>query len=120
MPNVQPDVPAREWHLGDDGRGAARNLGQMLPARARLVASDEPKAVETLAEASGRSDVVIDSGFGEVRRPNAPSGQIHRALARGLSRRRGARRMGAAFLGAKLPKKSLTSRSVKAIFGIWR
>lgn len=81
MPDVQPDVPAREWHLGDDGRGAARELGQMLPARAHLVASDEPKAVETLAEASGRSDVVIDVGFGEVRRPNAPSGQIHRALA---------------------------------------
>ena len=58
MPDVRPEVPAREWHLGDDGRGAARNLGQMLPVGARLVASDEPKAIETLAEASGRSDVV--------------------------------------------------------------
>jgi broad specificity phosphatase PhoE len=81
MPDVQPDVPAREWHLGDDGRVAARNLGQILPPRAHLVASDEPKAVETLTEASGRSDVAIDAGFGEVRRPNAPSGRTHRALA---------------------------------------
>jgi broad specificity phosphatase PhoE len=112
-------LAARDWHLGDDGRGAARDLGQMLPARAHLVASDEPKAVETLAEASGRSDVVVDADFGEVRRPNAPSGEIHRALA-------------AAYLGvaahagwephssAKLPKKTLTSRTIKAIFGIWR
>ena len=80
-PDVQPGVPAHEWHLGDDGRVAARNLSEMVPARAHLVASDEPKAVETLAEASGRRDVVIDAGFGEVRRPNAPSGQIHRTLA---------------------------------------
>jgi broad specificity phosphatase PhoE len=119
MPDVLPDVPAREWHLGDDGRGAARKLGQM-PARTHLVASDEPKAIETVAEASGRVDVPIDAGFGEVRRPNAPSGQVHRALA-------AAYLGGAAHAGSephsgapKLPKKSLTSRSVKAIFGIWR
>ncbi len=81
MPDVRPDVPAGEWHLRDDGRVAARKLGDMVPAHAHLVASDEPKAVETSTEASGRSDVVIDAGFGEVRRPNAPSGQVHRTLA---------------------------------------
>lgn len=81
MPEVRPDIPAPHWHLGEDGRLAARRLRHVLPAHAYLVASDEPKAVETLAEASGRSDVLVDADFGEVRRPNAPSGQIHRALA---------------------------------------
>jgi broad specificity phosphatase PhoE len=35
----------------------------------------------SLAEASGRADVAIDAGFAEVRRPDAPSGEIHRTLA---------------------------------------
>ncbi len=41
MPDVRPDVPAREWHLGEDGRMAARNLSDLVPARAHLVASNE-------------------------------------------------------------------------------
>lgn len=50
------------------GRAAARSL--RLPADALLVASDEPKAAQTLHEATGGTPVLVDAGFGEVRRPH--------------------------------------------------
>ena len=80
MPEVRPDVPAPRWHLGERGRLAARNLRHALPEDPYLVASDEPKAIETLAEASDGADVTIDAAFAEVRRPHSPSEDTHRAL----------------------------------------
>ena len=97
MPEVRPDVPAARWHLGEDGRLAARNLRHALPEHAYLVASDEPKAIETLAEASDGADMTIDAAF--ARGPaSAFAVRRHASRARdGLSPWRGARRLGAAF-----------------------
>jgi len=69
MPVPDPDVPSERWRLGEPGRAAARALRAVLPPDAYLVASDEPKAVQTLQEAAGQPDVATDPDFGEVRRP---------------------------------------------------
>lgn len=49
MPRVTPGVPAREWRLSEEGRGAclplARRLADFQPGV--VVTSTEPKAVET-------------------------------------------------------------------------
>jgi len=71
MPEIDPTVPAHRRRLGADGRAAAWALGPLLPASAYLVASDEPKAAMTLADAArDAADVVVDADFGEVRRPD--------------------------------------------------
>ncbi|MFF5077729.1 histidine phosphatase family protein [Actinoplanes sp. NPDC000266] len=67
MPALDPAVPPTAWHLGDEGRAAARRLH--LPPDAYLVASDEPKAVETLRYAAPGAPVHQDPGFAEVHRP---------------------------------------------------
>lgn len=78
MPEVDPAVPAPQWHLGEEGRAAAR----ALPRRDGYhVASDEPKAYQTLGEMSDGAHVATDPGFGEVARPATWSGD-YRALAR--------------------------------------
>jgi broad specificity phosphatase PhoE len=84
MPVVEPGVPSDRWALGADGRAAARALRASVPDDAYLVASTEIKAVQTLAEMSGRDDVLADPGFAEVRRPGvwSSSGGDYRALAR--------------------------------------
>ncbi|XVV17447.1 hypothetical protein ACQP2X_24615 [Actinoplanes sp. CA-131856] len=79
MPALDPAVPPTAWHLGDEGRAAARLL--RLPPDAYLVASDEPKAVETLRHAVPGATVHQDPGFAEVHRP-ATWQPDHRALAR--------------------------------------
>ncbi|SNY45018.1 histidine phosphatase family protein [Paractinoplanes atraurantiacus] len=79
MPVLDPAVPPARWHLGDEGRAAARLL--RLPRDAYLVASDEPKAVETLRHAVPGAPVHQDPGFAEVHRPAAWQPD-HRTLAR--------------------------------------
>jgi broad specificity phosphatase PhoE len=68
IPAHGPDVPAREWHLSPDGRAAAAALCARLPDGARLVASSEPKAIQTL-EPAGRP--VSDPRFDEISRVEA-------------------------------------------------
>ncbi len=70
MPVVDPATPAELWHLGADGRAAARSLAPLVAGPAYFVASTEPKAVETLMEIAG-APVATDPGFAEVRRPHA-------------------------------------------------
>jgi broad specificity phosphatase PhoE len=70
MPELVPDVPAERWHLGPGGRSAARALRRSMPGPAYFVASDEPKAVETLEELAGGHDVAVEPGFAEVHRPH--------------------------------------------------
>ena len=83
--HARPDpvqaVAPRDWQLSADGRLAARALRGRLPAGALLVASDEPKALETVREASGGAAVLADPGFGEVNRPTEWVSD-HRARAR--------------------------------------
>jgi broad specificity phosphatase PhoE len=64
-------VPAEDWHLGDEGRAAARALAGRLDRDLRLVASDEPKAVETAEEliAVRGGTLAIDARLREVARP---------------------------------------------------
>lgn len=49
LPNIQPDVPARAWQLGEKGRAQSALLAEALrPYHPSVViASDEPKAAET-------------------------------------------------------------------------
>lgn len=69
MPEQVPEVRSERWQLGDAGRASARSLRSSIPETAYLVASDEPKAIQTLQELGDRREVAIDAGFGEVRRP---------------------------------------------------
>ena len=68
MPHVDADVPPHRWQLGAEGRAAATALRTAVPDPAYLVASDEPKAVETMRELAGHRDIPMDQGFAEVRR----------------------------------------------------
>lgn len=76
LPDLDPQVPPDQWHLGDAGRAAARRLATILPTRPYLVASEEPKAIETLDEAATDiaattiTEVFTEPDFGEVRRPH--------------------------------------------------
>ena len=69
LPAFGPDVPPDEWPLSDEGLAAARALVAHLPSEARLVASTEPKAYQTLEPAGA---VLRDPRFGEVRREGEP------------------------------------------------
>ncbi len=83
MPELEPAVPAHQWQLGGAGRAAARALGPLVAGPGYYVASDEPKAVQTVRELTGRPDVATDPGFREVRRPYVWSAnEDYRALAR--------------------------------------
>ena len=68
MPHIDADVPPHRWQLGAEGRTAAAALRGAVPDPAYLVASDEPKAVETMRELAGHRDIPMDQGFAEVRR----------------------------------------------------
>jgi 2,3-bisphosphoglycerate-dependent phosphoglycerate mutase len=83
MPELDPAVPAERWHLGPEGRAAARSLRALMPEPGYYVASDEPKATETLQEVAGFGEVATDRGFGEVRRPHVWSDDYdYRTVAR--------------------------------------
>jgi hypothetical protein len=62
---------------GADGRAGARLLDAVLPAGAVRVASDEPKAWQTLAP-DGERGVIRDSRLGAVRRTEAFSDDFRR------------------------------------------
>jgi broad specificity phosphatase PhoE len=79
MPAARADIAARDWPLSAEGLAAARRL--RLPTGASLVASDEPKAAQTLRAACPGAEILADAGFGEVRRPGEWDGD-HRARAR--------------------------------------
>jgi broad specificity phosphatase PhoE len=67
MPQVDPATDPATWPLGAEGRAAARRLIRRLPAGAFLVASDEPKAWQTL-DPGGERAVPRDARLTEVRR----------------------------------------------------
>lgn len=69
MPTASAQSPPESWHLTPEGRADAAELLSTLPPQARLYASDEPKAWETLG---GPSDVTRDARFNEVIRIGEP------------------------------------------------
>jgi broad specificity phosphatase PhoE len=48
-PEIQPELPANQWHLSDEGRKEAHQLAPALVRfnPMRLFSSEEPKAIET-------------------------------------------------------------------------
>ena len=74
LPVVNPDVPAREWRLSDEGRVRSRMLGEELDRfdLDLVVSSTEPKAVETAEIAAEALDVPIEivEGLHEHERGN--------------------------------------------------
>jgi len=71
MPELIPEVPHHLWELGESGRAAARALAARLPADARIVTSDEPKARQTAEEivAVRGGTLTVDAGLREAARP---------------------------------------------------
>lgn len=69
MPDASPDIAPTDWTLSADGVRAAASLCDGLPRDARLIASTEPKAWQTLG---GGDDVARDARFREVDRPVEP------------------------------------------------
>jgi broad specificity phosphatase PhoE len=78
MPDASPEAASASWPLSADGSRAAAALRSRLPGDARLVASTEPKAWQTLGgpDASGgastAAEVERDPRFCEVDRPAEP------------------------------------------------
>ena len=74
LPVVDPDVPAREWRLSDEGRIRSRILGEELGGYELdlVVSSDEPKAVETAEIAARVLNVPVEivEGLHEHERGN--------------------------------------------------
>lgn len=77
MPVVDPDQHPANWQLSEPGRRAALALGQCLPDDALLVASDEPKAWQTLDPTGNGGGVTKDSRLREIRRDEAFSDDFH-------------------------------------------
>jgi broad specificity phosphatase PhoE len=83
MPEIDPDLPANRWQLSAAGRDAAQAMHAHLPADGYLVASDEPKAIQTLRDMSGNFDIPSNPGFAEVRRRQRwTTDEEYRAVAR--------------------------------------
>jgi broad specificity phosphatase PhoE len=75
-PQIEPDVPPPLWRLSAEGRAAAAGLAARIApfAPAAVLASTEPKAVETaeiLAAPLGLT-VAADAAFAEHHRPDWP------------------------------------------------
>ena len=70
MPLIDPAADPAAWPLSAAGVTAARALAGVIPAGALLVASDEPKAGQTL-DPDGSRPVRRDRRLGEVRRSEA-------------------------------------------------
>jgi broad specificity phosphatase PhoE len=68
MPDARPDVPPDRWTLTPGGRAAARALVAQLPARARVLCSDETKALETAHELEP-GKLIVDARVRETRPP---------------------------------------------------
>ncbi|MEV0900816.1 histidine phosphatase family protein [Actinoplanes sp. NPDC049802] len=73
MPAFAPDVHTAAWNLSSEGRREARKLARTLPTGALLVASQEPKARQTLEPAGA---VHSDERFGEVARDEPYEGDF--------------------------------------------
>jgi broad specificity phosphatase PhoE len=66
LPEIVTELPARDWRLNDEGRQRAIALGQRLKAfnPARIVSSDEPKAIETATIAAAEIGLPPESAPG--------------------------------------------------------
>ena len=67
MPATDPAIPPDQWPLSPAGRAAARALD--VPRNARVLSSDERKAVET-AEQLDPGELIVDPRVRETTRPH--------------------------------------------------
>jgi broad specificity phosphatase PhoE len=76
QPEIDPLVPAREWHLSEEGKLRCQRLADQLAGYepGRIVASTEPKAVETARIVAERLDKPFEvaEGLHEHNRSNVP------------------------------------------------
>jgi 2,3-bisphosphoglycerate-dependent phosphoglycerate mutase len=80
MPAAGPDLPPSEWPLSPEGVAAAAALRELLPRDARLVASSEQKAWQTLGGSGVADDPVgRDRRFREIDRVTEPWADDFRA-----------------------------------------
>lgn len=74
VPEIKPSVPASRWRLSEEGRLRCQELGRMLKGYdlARIVTSQEPKAIETGEIVAGALGVPFEtaSGLHEHERSN--------------------------------------------------
>ncbi|HEY2790825.1 MAG TPA: histidine phosphatase family protein, partial [Micromonosporaceae bacterium] len=77
IPVIDEAVPPEQWRLSPPGLEGAATVPALLPAGALLVASTEPKAIQTLEPAGAPQ---TDARFVEVRRENEPFGGNFREL----------------------------------------
>lgn len=84
MPDVDPATDPSTWPLSAEGMSASRLLARLIPADALLVASDEPKAWQTL-DPDGSGDVRRDRRLGEIHRTEAFSDDFRLARRRYVS-----------------------------------
>jgi hypothetical protein len=70
MPAVQPAVSADRWELDDRGRADSHALSAAVTEPAYYVASDEPKALQTLQAMSAGQEIIPEPDFREVGRPH--------------------------------------------------
>ncbi len=66
LPEIEPDVPANKWRLGDEGRNRCMALADRLAPYhpSAVVTSQEPKAVETGAMLALRLNLPVRSAPG--------------------------------------------------------
>jgi len=87
-PLMDSDVPASQWHLDPARASVVRELRDcgLLPAQARWVSSDEPKARETAEILCGETPVEVREELREQYRPagwiDAYAVRVHRSLTR--------------------------------------
>ena len=71
-PEIQPELPANQWHLSDEGRKGAHRLASSLArfSPMKLFSSEEPKAIETstILARSGHLTSRTAAGLHEHRR----------------------------------------------------
>lgn len=77
MPATDPDLEPSQWPLSAEGRAATIELSRRAPEGARLLSSDERKAIETAQLVGGR-DPECDCRFGEISRPGEPFDEVSR------------------------------------------
>ena len=89
LPEIDPSVPAREWHLSDEGRARSLSLAKRLAAYDLdvLVSSVEAKAVETAQIVARHLNLPFEivAGLQEHDRSNVVGldrAGFHRAVAR--------------------------------------
>ena len=74
LPEIEPAVPSREWHLSEEGRARSRILAEKLDQYDLdvIVSSNEPKAIETAGISARRLNVPVEviKGLHEHERSN--------------------------------------------------